>query len=29
AINLEGLTICRQKRYGNTTLTFYQKADEL
>ncbi|MDB9396906.1 16S rRNA (guanine(966)-N(2))-methyltransferase RsmD [Microcystis aeruginosa] len=26
AINLEGLTICRQKRYGNTTLTFYQKA---
>jgi len=27
AINLEGLTICRQKRYGNTTLTFYQKAD--
>jgi 16S rRNA (guanine(966)-N(2))-methyltransferase RsmD len=26
AINLESLTICRQKRYGNTTLTFYQKA---
>jgi 16S rRNA (guanine966-N2)-methyltransferase len=26
AINLECLTIFRQKRYGNTTLTFYQKA---
>lgn len=26
AIEIEGLTICRQKKYGNTHLTFYKNA---